>query len=39
MLDYAIENPSEITEQLSKELMARFPDYQFFINIDRDFSE
>lgn len=39
MLDYEIENPSEITDKISRELSARFPDYHFFINIDREFSE
>lgn len=39
MLDYEIENASELTGAISAELTERFPDYQFFINIDRDFSE
>lgn len=39
MLDYEIENTSDITAALSSELTERFPEYQFFINIDRDFSE
>ena len=39
MLDYEIENASDITAALSSELTERLPDYQFFINIDRDFSE
>ncbi len=39
MLDYEIENASELTGAISTELTERFPDYQFFINIDRDFSE
>lgn len=39
LLDYEVENPSEITEEIRKALSERFPDYQFFINIDRDFSE
>lgn len=39
MLDYEIENASDLTGEISAELTERFPDYQFFINIDRDFSE
>ena len=39
MLDYGIENASDLTSEISNALTERFPDYQFFINIDRDFSE
>ncbi len=39
MLDYDIENYSELTGKISSELTERFGDYQFFINIDRDFND
>lgn len=39
MLDYAIRDPSEIIAALTGALQARFPAYQFQINIDRDYSD
>lgn len=39
MLDYDTEGTDTITEEIRRELTERFPDYQFFINIDRDFSD
>ena len=39
MLDYDTDNSDSITERIRSELTERFPDYQFFINIDRDYSD
>ena len=39
MLDYETEQAEPITDAIRQQLTERFPDYQFFINIDRDFSE
>lgn len=39
MLDYDTDPPEQITDEIRSELTRRFPDYQFFINIDRDFSD
>lgn len=39
MLDYDTEETDTITEEIRRELTERFPEYQFFINIDRDFSD
>ena len=39
MLDYDVDNPADLIASISNEMTERFPEYQFFINIDRDFSE
>ena len=39
MLDYDTEETDTITDEIRRELTERFPDYQFFINIDRDISD
>ena len=39
LLDYAVRDPAQITDAIRAALKARFPDYDFYINIDRDFSE
>ncbi len=39
LLDYDINDPDTITDVIRLALAERFPDYDFYINIDRDFSE
>ena len=39
LLDYAVRDPAQITDAIRAALKTRFPDYDFYINIDRDFSE
>lgn len=39
LLDYDMDDASELTADISSALTERFPDYQFFISIDRDFNE
>ncbi|HAG14416.1 MAG TPA: cation transporter [Ruminococcus sp.] len=39
IFDFKTESPESITDEIRRALNIRYPDYQFFINIDRDFSD
>ncbi len=38
IVDFGAENPREIADEICARLGERFPDYRFYVNLDRDFS-
>ena len=39
IFDFKAENAAAIQSEIAAALAAQYPDYRFYINIDRDFSE
>ena len=39
IVDFKEKEPKEIAEKLGSDLRAQFPEYRFYINLDRDFSD
>ncbi len=39
ILDFKEKNPKEISEKICAALQSEFPEYRFYVNLDRDFSD